>query len=355
MTQSSQLIGQRIGQVNRRIVMASRPHGAPTPENFRLETHPVPEPKDGEILLRTVWMSLDPYMRGRMSDGPSYFPPLQVGETMNGGTVSIVEVSKHPDYKKGEWVVGYSGWQDYATSNGTGVYKLSGPALKHPSWGVGLLGMPGFTAYQGLIDIGNPQAGETVVVAAATGAVGSVVGQVAKLKGCHVVGIAGGAEKCRYAVESLGFDQCIDHRQEDFAAALAKACPQGIDVYFENVGGKVFDAVLPLMNTCGRIPVCGLIADYNATNLPEGTNYLPLLQSTILRQRLLMKGFIIMLDYPNERDAFLQQMGEWVDAGKVVFKEDVTEGLENAPDAFIGLLQGKNFGKLVVRVADDQV
>jgi NADPH-dependent curcumin reductase CurA len=339
--------------VNRRIVMAARPNGAPTPQDFRLETQPVPVPKEGEVLLRTVWLSLDPYMRGRMSEGPSYFPPLQIGETMNGGTVSIVEASRHPDYATGEWVVGYAGWQDYATSNGTGLYKLSGPALKHPSWGVGLLGMPGFTGYEGLIDIGNPQAGETVVVAAASGAVGSVVGQVAKHKGCRVVGIAGGPEKCRYVVDTLGFDACLDHRAGDLPAALSQACPKGIDVYFENVGGKVFDAVLPLMNPKGRIPVCGLIADYNTSQLPEGTNYLPLLQSTILRKRLRVQGFIIMMDYPDRRDAFIEQMSAWVDAGKIVFREDIVEGFEKAPEAFMGLLQGKNFGKVVVRVADD--
>ena len=340
--------------LNRRIVMAARPHGAPTSHDFRLETQPVPVPKEGEVLLRTVWLSLDPYMRGRMSEGPSYATPLQIGETMNGGTVSIVETSHHPEYKKGDWVVGYAGWQDYTTSDGTGLFTLSGPALKHPSWGLGLLGMPGFTGYEGLMDIGNPQAGETVVVAAASGAVGSVVGQVAKLKGCRVVGIAGGPDKCRYVVETLGFDACLDHREGDLAAALAQACPKGIDVYFENVGGKVFDAVLPLMNAKGRIPVCGLIADYNATQLPEGTNYLPLLQRTILRQRLRVQGFIIMMDYPDRRDAFIEQMSEWVDAGKIAFREDIVDGFEKAPEAFMGLLQGKNFGKVVVRVADDQ-
>ncbi|RTF12730.1 NADP-dependent oxidoreductase [Serratia marcescens] len=339
-------------QQNRRFLLASRPHGEPTAANFRLDTVPVPQPGAGQLLLRTVYLSLDPYMRGRMSDAPSYAPPVEIGQVMVGGTVSRVEASHHPDFSVGDWVLGYDGWQDYALSDGNGLRNL-GPHLSHPSRLLGVLGMPGFTAYMGLLDIGQPQAGETLVVAAASGAVGSVVGQIGKLKGCRVVGVAGGAEKCRYVVEELGFDACIDHRAPDFAEQLAAACPQGIDIYYENVGGAVFDAVLPLLNAKARIPVCGIIAHYNATGLPAGPDRLPLLEGLILRKRIRMQGFIIFDDYGSRFDEFLQQMSSWVEQGKIKFREDIVDGLEQAPQAFIGLLQGKNFGKLVIRVADE--
>lgn len=337
---------------NRRFLLASRPHGEPTADNFRLETVPTPQPAAGQVLLRTVYLSLDPYMRGRMSDAPSYAPPVQIGEVMVGGTVSRVVTSQHPDFKPGDWVLGYDGWQDYALSDGSGLRNL-GPHHANPTRLLGVLGMPGFTAYMGLAEIGQPKPGETLVVAAASGAVGSVVGQVAKLKGCRVVGVAGGKDKCRYVVEELGFDACIDHRAPDFAAQLAAACPQGIDIYYENVGGAVFDAVMPLLNTQARIPVCGIIAHYNATNLPAGPDRLPMLQGLILRKRIRMQGFIIFDDFAEGFDAFLQQMSEWVEQGKIKFREDLVDGLENAPQAFIGLLQGKNFGKLVIRVGED--
>ncbi|MGO3568136.1 MAG: NADP-dependent oxidoreductase [Serratia grimesii] len=337
---------------NRRFLLASRPHGEPTADNFRLETVPTPQPAAGQVLLRTVYLSLDPYMRGRMSDAPSYAPPVQIGEVMVGGTVSRVVTSQHPDFKPGDWVLGYDGWQDYALSDGSGLRNL-GPHHANPTRLLGVLGMPGFTAYMGLTEIGQPKPGETLVVAAASGAVGSVVGQVAKLKGCRVVGVAGGKDKCRYVVEELGFDACIDHRAPDFAAQLAAACPQGIDIYYENVGGAVFDAVIPLLNTQARIPVCGIIAHYNATNLPAGPDRLPMLQGLILRKRIRMQGFIIFDDFAEGFDAFLQQMSEWVEQGKIKFREDLVDGLENAPQAFIGLLQGKNFGKLVIRVGED--
>lgn len=338
-------------QQNRRFLLASRPHGEPTAANFRLDSVPVSQPGAGQLLLRTVYLSLDPYMRGRMSDAPSYAPPVEIGQVMVGGTVSRVEASHHPDFSVGDWVLGYDGWQDYALSDGNGLRNL-GPHLSHPSRLLGVLGMPGFTAYMGLLDIGQPQAGETLVVAAASGAVGSVVGQIGKLKGCRVVGVAGGAEKCRYVVEELGFDACIDHRAPDFADQLAAACPQGIDIYYENVGGAVFDAVLPLLNAKARIPVCGIIAHYNATGLPAGPDRLPLLEGLILRKRIRMQGFIIFDDYGSRFDEFLQQMSSWVEQGKIKFREDIVDGLEQAPQAFIGLLQGKNFGKLVIRVAE---
>ena len=339
-------------QTNRRIILNSRPEGAPVPENFRLENASVPAPAQGQVLLRTVYLSLDPYMRGRMNDGPSYAPPVALGEVMVGGTVSRVMESQHPDYSPGDWVLSYNGWQDYAISDGTGLIPL-GKQMEHPSLALGVLGMPGFTAYMGLLDIGQPKPGETVVVAAATGAVGSNVGQIAKLKGCRVVGIAGGAEKCRIGIETFGFDACIDHYDDDFAQQLAAACPDGIDVYFENVGGQVFDAVLPLLNTKARIPVCGLIAHYNDTRLPEGPNRLPLLMQSLLVRRIKAQGFIIFDDYGPRYGEFAETMGAWVKEGKIRFLEDIVDGLEAAPDAFIGLLTGKNLGKLVVRVGAD--
>lgn len=338
--------------VNRRIVLAARPHGAPTAENFRLEETAVPTPATGQMLLRIIHLSLDPYMRGRMSDAPSYAASVAVGEPMVGGTVARVVTSHHPDYKEGDLVLSNSGWQDYALSDGTDVTKLDANIGK-PSYAIGALGMPSFTAYMGLLDIGQPKAGETVVVAAATGAVGSVVGQIAKLKGCYVVGIAGGAEKCAYAVKELGFDACIDHRSADFPQQLAAACAKGIDVYFENVGGAVFDAVLPLLNTSARVPVCGLIANYNATELPAGPDRLPLLTRTLLTRRIRMQGFIIFLDYAHRYNEFFDDMSGWLKTGKIKFREDIVEGLENAPQAFIGLLEGKNFGKLIIKVAED--
>jgi NADPH-dependent curcumin reductase CurA len=341
--------------VNRQLVLASRPKGAPTADNFRLEKGAIPPIGNGQVLLRSVYLSLDPYMRGRMSDAPSYAAPVQINDVMTGGVVSRVVDSKHADFKPGDWVLGMGGWQDYSVGEGKALRKLEGSIAKHPSLALGVLGMPGFTAYMGLLDIGNPKAGETVVVAAATGPVGSLVGQIAKLKGCRVVGIAGGAEKCRYAKEHFGFDECLDHRAPELDKRLAKACPDGIDVYFENVGGAVFDAVLPLLNAKARIPVCGLVSQYNATSLPEGPDRLSLLQGTILRKRMRMQGFIIFDDYGHRYPEFAKQMGEWFEAGKINFREDITDGLENAPAAFIGLLEGKNFGKVVVRVGKDDL
>ena len=338
--------------LNRQIQLASRPVGAPTAANFHLATTTVPSAGPGQVLLRTVYLSLDPYMRGRMSAAASYAASVAVGATLIGATVCRVEASQHERFAVGDWVLAYTGWQDYAVSDGSGLTRLD-PAMARPSYALGLLGMPGFTAYMGLLDIGAPKAGETVVVAAATGAVGSVVGQIAKLKGCRVVGIAGGPRKCQAAVDELGFDACIDHHSPELPALLAAACPNGIDVYFENVGGKVFDAVLPLLNAAARVPVCGLIADYNATGLPGGPDRSALLMRTLLIKRIRMQGFIIFDDYGHRYPEFAQEMAQWLKQGKVKFREDIVDGLENAPQAFIGLLEGKNFGKLIVRVAKD--
>ncbi|WOZ79623.1 NADP-dependent oxidoreductase [Kosakonia sacchari] len=334
---------------NRRWVLASRPHGAPVADNFRLEEDDIATPGEGQVLLRTVFLSLDPYMRGRMSDAPSYSPPVKIGEVMCGATVSRVVKSQHPDFAEGDWVLGYSGWQDYDISGGEGLVKL-GDNPPHPSWSLGILGMPGFTAYMGLLDIGQPKSGETLVVAAATGPVGATVGQIGKIKGCRVVGVAGGSEKCRHAVDVLGFDHCIDHHAEDFAEQLAAACPQGIDIYFENVGGKVFDAVLPLLNTSARIPLCGLVSGYNATDLPAGPDRIPLLMATLLKKRIRLQGFIIGQDYGHRIHEFQQEMEQWIRQEIIQYREQLIDGLENAPNAFIGLLEGKNFGKVVVQI-----
>ena len=337
--------------INRRIVLAARPNGAVVPEHFHLEEAAVPVPAAGQVLLRTVFLSLDPYMRGRMNDAPSYAPCVQIGAVMTGGAVSRVVASQHPDFHPGDQVMGYTGWQDYALSDGSGLTKL--PAdMAHPSLALGVLGMPGFTAYMGLMDIGQPKAGETVVVAAASGAVGAVVGQIAKIQGCRVVGIAGGADKCRFVVDELGFDAGLDRRAPDFPAQLAAACPKGIDVYFENVGGAVFDAVLPLLNTHARVPVCGLISLYSVGVSTAVADRLPALTRALLVKRIRMQGFIIF-DYEGRQAEFLVPMRQWLAEGKVKFREDVVDGLESAPQAFIGLLQGENFGKLVVRVSGE--
>jgi NADPH-dependent curcumin reductase len=337
---------------NRRIVLASRPVGAPTAANFRLEDVAVPNVKERQLLLRTLYLSLDPYMRGRMSDAPSYAAPVAIGGVMEGGTVSRVESSNLPEFQVGDLVLSYSGWQDYAVSDGKGLTKLD-KAMQRPSMSLGVLGMPGFTAYMGLLDIGQPKEGETVVVAAASGAVGSVVGQIAKIKGCRSVGIAGGADKCRYVVEELGFDACVDHRSADFPQQLVAACPKGIDVYFESVGGAVFDAVLPLLNPRARIPLCGLIANYNDTGPQQGPDRLGAFARTVLSKRLKVQGFIIFNDYAPRFGEFAGQMESWIWENKIKYREDIVDGFENAPKAFMGLLTGKNFGKLIIRVAKD--
>jgi hypothetical protein len=335
----------------RRIVLAARPQGAPKASDFHLETAEVGAPGDGEVLLSTLWLSLDPYMRGRMSDGPSYADPVAIGGVMGAQTVARVEASHHRGFDVGDLVLANSGWQSRQISDGTGLMKL--PAdMAHPSWALGVMGMTGFTAYVGLLDLGTPKVGETIVVGAATGAVGSIVGQIGKIKGCRVVGVAGGPEKCGHAVEVLGFDACVDHRADDFADQLKAACPDGVDVYFESVGGAVFAAVLPLLNTHARVPVCGLIAQYNATGPAEGPDRLPGLMRQVLTKRIKMQGFIIFDHYADRYSDFSRDMAGWLSEGRVQYREDVTEGLENAPEAFIGLLEGRNFGKVVVKVAD---
>jgi len=314
-----------------------------------LKNEAIPSPQAGEMLLRTEFLSLDPYMRGRMNDAPSYAPPVEIGEVMVGGTVAQVVTSNVDGFQSGDWVLSFSGWQDYALSDGAGVTKLD-QSPTHLSWALGILGMPGFTAWAGLTKIGAPKAGETIAVAAATGPVGATVGQIGKILGCRVVGIAGGAEKCEYAVNELGFDACIDHKASDLVEQLAKASPDGIDVYFESVGGQVFDAVIPLLNPNARIPVCGLVSQYNASELPEGPDRMNWLMGLILRKKIKMQGFIIFDDFAPLYPEFAAEMRGWLKAGKIHYREEIVDGLEQAPATFMGMLNGDNFGKCVIRV-----
>jgi NADPH-dependent curcumin reductase CurA len=337
-------------QKNRRITLASRPVGEPKDENFKLVEEAIPEPKDGQVLLRILYLSLDPYMRGRMSDAKSYAKPTAVGDVMEGGTVCEVVSSKFEGLKPGDFVLSYDGWQEFAVTSGKAVRKLEKSGLPL-STAVGVLGMPGLTAYKGLIGIGKPKAGETVVVAAASGAVGSVVGQIAKVKGCKAIGIAGGKKKCEHVVKEFGFDVCLDHKAPDFAKQLEAVCPNGIDVYFENVGGHVAQAVWPLLNDFARVPVCGLIAQYNAVDAPSGPVDSGKMMRDILSKRLLVQGFIVM-DNNDLVQEFGRDMTTWVKDGSVKYLEDVVDGIENTVSAFQGLLRGDNFGKLVVKVAE---
>jgi NADPH-dependent curcumin reductase CurA len=332
--------------MNRQIVLRSRPEANPTADNFELVSVALPPVTDGAVLRRTIYLSLDPYMRGRMSDAESYAASVGIREVMVGGTVSQVMESRNPAFAAGDFVLGYDGWQDFGLSSGRELRKLD-PSSAPISTALGTLGMPGFTAYVGLLDIGQPKPGETVVVSAASGAVGSVVGQIAKIKGCRAVGIAGSTEKCRYVVDELGFDACVNYKSEAFREELAEACPSGIDVYFDNVGGAVLQAVLRLLNVNARIPLCGTIGDYNAAKLPPGPNLRP-----ILVKRALIKGFII-LDHNDRAPAFLKECGQWLREGRLKYREDIVDGLEHAPSALLKLFDGTNFGKLMVRVSAD--
>ncbi|MEJ5901513.1 NADP-dependent oxidoreductase [Ochrobactrum teleogrylli] len=335
-------------KINQRIVLASRPDGRPTAENFRLEEAAVPSAGEGEVLLKLRYLSLDPYMRGRMSAAKSYAAPVEIGSVMEGGTVGEVVESRSAGFAPGDFVLSHSGWQSYAVANASTLRKLD-PEQAPLTTALGVLGMPGFTAYSGLLTIGQPKEGETVVVAAATGPVGSAVGQIAKLKGARAIGIAGGADKCKALIDEFGFDVAVDHRSPNFAQELALACPDGIDVYFENVGGKVFAAVFPLLNQFARVPVCGLIAQYNQSGPFNGPDRLPLVMRDILSKSLTIRGFI-QRDFVDQRPAFYHDMAKWIADGQIRYREDIVEGLENAPKAFISMLDGGNFGKLVVKL-----
>ena len=336
----------------RQIVLAARPKGRPQLTDFRLEETAIPTPGPGQILLRVQYLSLDPYMRGRMDDRKSYAPPTQLDAVMPGESVATVVASNHPAYSEGDIVLAHTGWRTHALSD-RGNHRKLNPAIAPVTTGLGVLGMPGFTAYGGLRVIGKPKPGETVVVAAASGPVGSLVGQLAKITGAHAIGIAGGPEKCAYVRNELGFDSAIDHKAPDFAAQLAAACPKGIDVYFENVGGAVWQAVLPLLNQFARVPICGLIAHYNARGTGDDRNLLPATMLGILSKSLTVRGFM-NYEFAAEHFAdFLQEVSAGIADGRIRYREDFVDGLENAPEAFIGMLDGRNFGKLIVRV-DDQ-
>ncbi|HWC21027.1 MAG TPA: NADP-dependent oxidoreductase [Flexivirga sp.] len=334
------------------IRMAAYPVGMPQDSDFETATVELPELGDGQVLLRTIYLSLDPYMRGRMSTAKSYAAPLQPGDVMLGATVCEVLESRAEGFKAGDIVLAYTGWQTHAVADAEHLRRLD-PQQAPVSTAVGVLGMPGFTAYAGLLEIGRPKPGETVVVAAAAGPVGSAVGQIARVKGARAVGIAGGPEKCRILTETYGFDAAVDHRSPTFADDLAAATPDGIDVYFENVGGPVTEAVVKRLNLYARMPVCGLVAGYNATERPAGPDELPGFMRRVLTLSLTIRGFIQSEFVPTHYKAFQQDMSGWIRDGEVNYLEDIVDGLDNAPEAFRGLLTGRNVGKLLVRVGED--
>ena len=332
---------------NRQVLLRRRPDGLPSAADFEIVESPVPPVGEGELLRRTIYLSLDPYMRWRMNAGANYARGVDPGDIMLGGTVSEVVESRNPAFAAGDFVLGSDGWQLYGVSAGQGLRKLD-PVAAPISTALGVLGMPGLSAYVGLLDVGQFKPGDSVVVSAASGAVGSIVGQIARLRGARsVVGIAGSKEKCEHVVRDLGFDACVSHRDPDLVGALGAACPQGIDLYFENVGGAVFAAVLQHLNENARIPLCGLISEYNSIEPVVGTSLRPLLV-----KRAMLKGFIVF-DHAARTEAFLAECGAWVRDGRVKYREDIVEGLDQAPVAFPRLFEGRNFGKLLVRVSDD--
>ncbi|HTQ34426.1 MAG TPA: NADP-dependent oxidoreductase [Stellaceae bacterium] len=332
-------------ETNRQVLLQRRPNGMPAPEDFAIVDAPLPEPGEGQVLLRGIYLSLDPYMRGRISGQRSYAKPTELGDVIEGRVVGQVARSRHYGFKEGDYAFGGYGWQTYSAVDGRGLTKLD-PAAAPMSTALGILGMPGLTAYVGLKTIGQPKAGEIVVVSAASGAVGAVAGQLAKREGCRVVGIAGGADKCRYVTDELGFDACLDHRRE-LGAALDAACPKGIDVYFENVGGAVQRAVYPRLNDFGRMIMCGMISEYNDVEPQPGPSLV-----AAVRKRLRIQGFIVS-DHAASRPEYLAMAAPLVRSGAIKYREDIVDGIDNAPAAFIGLLQGKNFGKLIVKLGAD--
>lgn len=341
-------MSETIGQ---RVVLASRPQGLPRLADFRLEQWVLPEIGEGQILLAARHLSLDPYMRGRMDDRKSYSPATPIGGIMEGEVIARVERSRHPDYRVGEQVSGRLGWLTHAVSDGTGLVKLD-RRFSPVTTALGVLGMPGLTAYAGLLEIGKPRPGETVVVGAATGPVGSLVGQIAKIKGARAVGVAGGQEKCAYVRGTLGFDAAIDRNSPTFAEDLAAACPDGVDIYFELVGGLVWQAVLPLLNEFARVPLCGRVAEYNGLGGTNESGHLSETMRELLARSIMLRGFIVR-EFRGRREAFLSDVGEWIDDGRVHFREQVSRGLASAPGAFIDMLAGRNFGKVLVAVEED--
>ena len=330
--------------MNRQVLLVSRPQGWVSEENFRIVDAPMPKPGPGEVLVKNEWLSLDPYMRGRMNEAKSYAVPVAIGDVMVGQTVGEVLESQDAAFKSGDKVLAPLGWQLFGAAKATTLRKIDvkrAPATYY----LGILGMPGITAWFGLNEIGKPKAGETLVVSAASGAVGSVVGQLAKIMGCRVLGIAGGKAKCDYVVSELGFDGCIDHRSDDVAGRLRAACPNGIDVDFENVGGALLDTLLPMMNRFSRIVICGLVAEYNAGE-PYGYKKL----RSILVNRIRVQGMLVF-DFADRYDEAIKSLAGYLAAGKLKYRESIVEGLDNAPKGLIGLLKGENFGKQLVKLA----
>ena len=329
--------------MNTQILFARRPEGPPTEDNFEIVQTPVPEVGEGEVLRRALYLSVDPYMRGRMSTQKSYAEGAKLGEPMVGQTVAEVVASKNPRFQPGDIVLTFDGWQAYGISDGKGLRKID-PSMAPVSWSLGVLGMVGLTAYVALLDIGKPKEGETVVVSAAAGAVGSLAGQIAKIKGCRAVGTAGSDEKCAYVTGELGFDACINYKTADLNAALKEACPNGVDVYFDNVGGAVLEAVLRRINLHARIPLVGLISQYNDKKPAPGPNL-----ASLIVNRALIQGMLVF-DHTDRTPDFLRDMAQWLREGKIKYREDVVEGLENTPRAFVGLFKGENIGKRIVKV-----
>ncbi len=333
--------------VNRRFVLARRPDGLPRADDFRLEHAEVPQPGPGQLLVRNRFVSVDPGTRGRLDDRQTYAQPLALGEVIQAATVGTVEASTHPKFEAGDWVAAAFGWQDYAVSDGRGIRVVPDNGLS-PSTAIGVLGIPGLTAYFGMLEIGAPKAGETVLVTSAAGAVGSAAGQIAMIQGARVVGVAGGADKCAWLTGTLGFAGAIDHRRvHDMTAAVAAACPEGVDVLFDSVGNAMIDSVLPLMKRGGRIVVCGQMADYNRPL--EDT---PGLRNTraFIGQRLTMRG-LVAFDHVRQYPEAWARLTDWIHAGRLKYREDIVEGFEKLPEAFIGLFQGSNFGRRLVRIA----
>jgi NADPH-dependent curcumin reductase CurA len=334
-----------LAKTYRRVVLVRRPPGEPAESDFRVEEVPMPEPRYGEVLVKVAYLSLDPYQRGRMRDAASYAAAVGLGEVMTGGIVGEVVKSSNARFAVGDIVEDRLGWQEYAIGGGATMRKVDA-SLAPISTANGVLGMPGMTAYFGLLEVGQPKTGETIVVSAASGAVGQVVGQIGKIMGCRVVGVAGGAKKCGFVKDELGFDACVDYKAEkDLDAALRAACPNGIDVYFDNVGGEISDAVLRNINFFGRVALCGSISQYNATTPPMG----PRLLGTFVGKRVRAQGFIVT-DFAGKYEPAMRQMGEWIKSGRLKYREDVVQGIDKAPRAFIGMLRGENFGKMLVKM-----
>ncbi|MEZ5354990.1 MAG: NADP-dependent oxidoreductase [Bryobacteraceae bacterium] len=330
---------------HRRVVLAARPSGVPTESDFRLEESPVPDPADGEFLIESVYLSVDPYMRGRMRDVASYAAPLQLGEVMTGGGVGRVAASRNPRYAVGDWVEGMTGWQTHLVTRGAGFRKID-PTLAPPSTALGVLGMPGLTAYFGLLEVGAARAGDTVVVSGAAGAVGSAVGQIAKIAGCRVVGIAGSDDKVAWLTGDLGFDAAFNYKTEsDYRARIRDLCPSGVDVYFDNVGGPISDAVMPSLAQGARVAVCGQISQYNNEQAEQG----PRQWFHLIVKRARVEGFLVF-DFANRYDEGRERLTGWVRAGRIQYREHFEDGIERMPAAFIGMLGGANTGKMLVRV-----